>query len=98
MILLPKVNQAVNAYLLFMQENTIMKYFLHPSSAWWCCVAFLLMQLRKKRERGNLYVLPLTVVWTLFVAVPLNGEVRYVYILYGCLPFLAAILFDRTAD
>lgn len=97
-ILLPKVNQAVNAYLLFMQENTIMKYFLHPSSAWWCCVAFLLMQLRKKRERGNLYVLPLTVVWTLFVAVPLNGEVRYVYILYGCLPFLAAILFDRTAE
>lgn len=97
-ILLPKVNQAVNAYLLFMQENTIMKYFMHPSSAWWCCVAFLLMQLRKKRERGNLYVLPLTVVWTLFVAVPLNGEVRYVYILYGCLPFLAAILFDRTAE
>ena len=97
-ILLPKVNQAVNAYLLFMQENTIMKYFLHPSSAWWCCVAFLLMQLRKKRERGNLYVLPLTVAWTLFVAVPLNGEVRYVYILYGCLPFLAAILFDRTAE
>ena len=97
-ILLPKVNQAVNAYLLFMQENTIMKYFLHPSTAWWCCVAFLLMQLRKKRERGNLYVLPLTVAWTLFVAVPLNGEVRYVYILYGCLPFLAAILFDRTAE
>lgn len=97
-ILLPKVNQAVNAYLLFMQENTIMKYFLHPSSAWWVCVVFLLMQLRKKQERGNLYVLSLTVVWTLFVAVPLNGEVRYVYILYGCLPFLAAILFDRTAE
>ena len=97
-ILLPKVNQAVNAYLLFMQGNAVMKYFLHPSTAWWVCVVFLLMQLRKKRVRGNLYVLPLTVVWTLFVAVPLNGEVRYVYILYGCLPFLTAILFDRTSE
>lgn len=97
-ILLPNVNRAVNVYLLFMQENTLMKYFLHPSTAWWVCVIFLLLQLRKKRVRGNLYVLPLTVVWTLFVAVPLNGEVRYVYILYGCLPFLAAILFDRTSE
>ncbi len=97
-ILLPKVNRTINAYLLFMQENAVMKYFLHPSTAWWVCVVFLLLQLRRKRDWGNLYVLPLTVVWTLFVAVPLNGEVRYVYILYGCLPFLAAILFDRTPE
>ena len=97
-ILLPETNEAINRYLIFMQQNQVMKYLLHPSTACWLCVFLFSLQLRKKYHQGELYALPLIVLGTLLLAVPLNGEARYVYMLYGCLPFLAAVYTCRTSE
>lgn len=97
-ILLPETNEAINRYLIFMQQNQVMKYLLHPSTACWLCVFLFFLQLRKKYHQGELYALPLIVLGTLLLAVPLNGEARYVYMLYGCLPFLAAVYTCRTSE
>ena len=121
-IALPTLNRAVNAYLLTMQKNSVLRFLVLPCVMLWATVA--VMVLLVKRSRGSvkdtcqndsedmcqhhgessyksgdkrkvlsvLCVLPLAVVLTLLVAVPLNGEPRYVYLLYGCLPFVASLL------
>lgn len=94
-ILLQEVNEGINQYLMMWQKNPLLRVLIHPASAFWLTVFMFVLLWKKDPSLGQLCILPLAVVITLFVAVPLNGQPRYVYLLYGCILLFFPLLFQK---
>lgn len=91
-ILLPELNEAVNKILLAFQKNRVLRIFLRIGLHFWLMVGLFLLAWRQRKGNAILCVPSLAIVLTLLVATPLNGEPRYVYLMYATLPFAAAVI------
>lgn len=90
-ILLPGLNGAINRYLLAFQKLPQLNWLLNIGGCFWVTVLLFFRGLRNKNEMAVLTVPLLALFATLFVAVPLNNEPRYIYLVYAALPFLLAL-------
>lgn len=91
-VVLPGINEMINAVLLAFQQNKVLHVFLNIGLHFWVMVLLFLAGIWRKRGEEVLCVPALAIVCTLLVATPLNGEPRYVYLLYATLPLIVAVM------
>ncbi len=91
-VVLPRLNERINAILLAFQQNKVLHVFLNIGFHFWLMVVLFLAGIWRKKGEQVLCMPALAIVCTLFVATPLNGEPRYVYLLYATLPLIMAVM------
>ena len=62
----------------------------------WILISLLFLNLYNKRYDLILLILPLFIYFGTIILGPLNGEIRYVFYLYICLPFVIALSLNET--
>lgn len=85
-------------YLMNFQNIPLIGIIFSTAFPMWVLIALIMFNLYNKKYNFLILVIPIIMYFGTILLGPLNGEMRYIFYMYMCLPFLTAITLSKKIE